>query len=70
MLHDRDESDVKHQAEARALRRVARSAAPGTAEVYQHDQTSPEDLIQDAIIDQHWAALPALQDWLRLPADR
>jgi hypothetical protein len=62
ILAIRDESDVKHNAEARvrcaALLDRLRRELP---EVYQQDQHFYlEDLIEDAIADQHWAALPDL----------
>ena len=62
ILAIRDESDVKHNADARvrcaALLDRLRRELP---EVYQQDQHFYlEDLIQDAIADQHWAALPDL----------
>lgn len=62
LLAIRDESNVKHNADARvrfaALIDRLRRELP---EVYQQDQHFYlEDLIQDAIADQHWAALPDL----------
>ena len=62
LLAIREESDVKHNADGRvrfaALIDRLRRELP---EVYQHDRGFYlEDLIKDAIADQHWAALPDL----------